>query len=195
MYMLGYGGEALSSEIRVAPAGRLLSIVAQALHWQQYRGLLPRVDQYDLFADAAALEGAAPPLALANTHARSIKFGKRSAPLCAQFAPDGLSLATGSVDGFLELWNPKTGKMRRDLEYQANDDIMMHEAGILCLAFSLDSLLLASGSSDGKLKVWQVATGKCVSRFERAHSQGVTSVAFVRDGSKLLTSSFDETVW
>lgn len=70
---------------------------------------------------------------------------------------------------------------------------MMHEASVLCLAFSVDSELLASGSSDGKVKVWQVSSGKCLRRFERAHSQGVTSVCFLRDGSKLLTSSFDET--
>jgi hypothetical protein len=66
------------------------------------------VASYDLFADAAQLEvlqlrlmvdvvcyccgilqAAAPPLAMVRRHARSIRFGKQSSPMCAAFSPDG----------------------------------------------------------------------------------------------------------
>jgi WD40 repeat-containing protein SMU1 len=71
---------------------------------------------------------------------------------------------TGSVDGFIEVWNFTTGKIRKDLKYQAQDNFMMMEEAVLCLAFSRDSEMLASGSQDGKLYVWRVQSGQCLRR-------------------------------
>lgn len=58
----------------------------------------------------------------------------------------------------MQVWDVVSGRLRKDLQFQADEQFMMHDTAVIALAVSRDSELLASGSQDGKIKVrhcWQ----------------------------------------
>nr|WP_242019029.1 MULTISPECIES: hypothetical protein [unclassified Trichocoleus] len=63
------------------------------------------------------------------------------------FSPKGQTLASGSLDNTIKLWNPRTGELKSTL---AGDDSQVNS-----FAFSPDGQI-ASGSNDGSIKIWQV---------------------------------------
>lgn len=67
-------------------------------------------------------------------------------------APDGKTLASGSRDAVVRLWDVATRRERATLRG--------HSAPILALTFSDDSASLASADADRNLKVWDVPTGR-----------------------------------
>ena len=79
-----------------------------------------------------------------------------------------------------------------------------HQSPVRCLAFAPEGDRLASGSGkqaqgilekspDCSVRVWSVLDGKELMTF-RDHQQTVTSCAFSRDGRRLFTGAWDETV-
>jgi WD40 repeat protein len=105
--------------------------------------------------------------------------------LSVAFSPDGQTLASGSHDKTIKLWDVKTGKLRYTLRG--------HSGSVRSVAFSPDGQTLASGSGDKTIKLWDVKTGKLRDTLS-GHSGSVVSVAFSPDGQTLASGSYDKTI-
>ena len=60
----------------------------------------------------------------------------------------------------MQVWDFMTGRLRKDLQYQADEQFMLHDSPVIALALSRDSDLLASGSQDGKIKACHVSPAR-----------------------------------
>lgn len=65
------------------------------------------------------------------------------------FSPDGRTLATGSVNGAIRLWDPATAHSRATLTGQSG--------AVSSVAFSPDGRAVASGGADRTARLWTVS--------------------------------------
>lgn len=99
--------------------------------------------------------------------------GHSSMVLAVAISLDGQTLASGSNDNTIKLWQLETGKQLRTLGRWFSG----HSNIVYTVAFSPDGKLLASGSWDESIKLWQVATGKEIYTLT-SHGNWINSVAF-----------------
>jgi WD40 repeat protein len=100
------------------------------------------------------------------------------------YSPDGKTLASGSVDGSVRLW---------DTTNWGESVSLKHAANVYGLAFTPDGTRLAAGCSDKSIRLWHVETRHELAELH-GHDDYVHSVAFTPDGRRLVSGSGDNTI-
>jgi WD40 repeat protein len=72
-------------------------------------------------------------------------------------APDSRTIASGSRDRSVKLWDAASGKLLRTLSG--------HRDAVLSVTFAANGATLYSGSRDGTVRAWEVANGRLVGTF------------------------------
>ncbi|BAY91236.1 WD-40 repeat-containing protein [Microchaete diplosiphon NIES-3275] len=110
-------------------------------------------------------------------------FKHKSGITTLAFSADGQTIATGSEDNTVILW---------DLNGNQLQTFKGHEGDITSLAFSPDGNILVSASKDNNIILWNL--GGRILQTWTGHQAGVTSLAFSPDGKNIASASKDNTV-
>jgi hypothetical protein len=101
------------------------------------------------------------------------------------YNPVAGTLASGSADATVRLWNTTTGG--------AAGTLRGHTGPVNSVAFAADGAVLASGGADGTVRLWNPVNGAALTTLT-GHTDQVSSVAFSPAGTLVAGASRDGTI-
>ena len=111
--------------------------------------------------------------------------GHEAGVISVSFSPDGRTIASGSYDDTIRLWDAVTGVPIRTLTG--------HTDWVHSVSFSPDGRTIASGSLDETIRLWDAVTGVPI-RTLTGHTWLVNSVSFSPNGNTIASGSSDGTI-
>jgi WD40 repeat protein len=101
------------------------------------------------------------------------------------FRPDGKTLLSTGLHGYIRAWDVVTGK--------ESAQVVAHKDGVWGAALSGDGKYLATAGEDGLVRLWDAKTLKPLRTFA-GHTKEAVAVAFSPDGKTLASGGGDRTV-
>lgn len=125
---------------------------------------------YSVYAQEAVLTG---------------QIGHNSMITSTQFSPNGLFLASTSIDNTIKLWDIKTHRLIRTFNGHSN--------AVRSVVFTPDSKFILSASLDKSVIMWDIETGKKIREYDK-HNGGVSALAISPNGNLIASGSWDKTI-
>ncbi len=128
---------------------------------------------------------------------RTLAAGHMGEVYSVAYSPDGLTIASGSGDGTIRIWNAQTGALLRTLTGHTDRFpiafLIKTHTSIYSVAYSPYGRTIARGNGDGTIRIWNAQT-ETLLRTLTGHTDRVCSVAYSPDGRTIASGSEDRTV-
>ncbi|CAK9019244.1 Uncharacterized WD repeat-containing protein alr3466 [Durusdinium trenchii] len=121
----------------------------------------------------------------ARSALRKVLLGHEDGATAVAISADGKTLASGSSDKTVRVWDAVTGTERRVLRGHTNF--------VACVAISSDGCTVVSGSDDNTTRVWDAVSGSQI-RVLEGHTDWVRCVAITQDGKTAISGSQDQSI-
>ncbi len=110
--------------------------------------------------------------------------GHRSRVTSVALSANGRTVASGSDDRTVRVWDAKTGQALHTLQ---------HVGAVTSVALAADGHVLVAGCLDHTVRLWDTRTGRALQTLQ-GHGGNVNCVALSADGQTLVSGSDDQTV-
>ncbi|CAE7218285.1 unnamed protein product [Rhizoctonia solani] len=116
-----------------------------------------------------------------------IHEGHKNVVFSAAFSPDGGSVASGSMDRTIYIWDAHKPSSN-------SGPLKGHDKGVNSVSYSPTGNLLASGSRDRSIRLWNTESSQQIGEPLQGHTADVNSVAFSKSGKFIASGSSDTSV-
>lgn len=113
--------------------------------------------------------------------------GHQGTVLSVAFSPDGQTLASGSADRTIRLWDVATRGLR-------GQPLTGHQGEVNKVVFSPDGQTLASAGEDKTAMLWDASSGQRLDQSLLGHTDAILGLAFSPNSQTVASGSVDNTV-
>jgi len=181
-------GQRAGREARLSSSRELAAAAISNLEVDPERSILLALQSVSI-GDTLEAENALHKAVLTSRLRLTLK-GHTNAVTGVAVSPDGIRIATSSLDGTVKIWNAATGKEILTLHG--------HSDAVWSVAFSPNGLQIVTSSSDKTAKVWDAASGNVLVTLS-GHTAGISRAVFspIDGDTRVATASDDGTakVW